>query len=45
MIKSITCEKECQRLWEIFSPHERAWDEWELMFAFHDEATYRFNFL
>jgi hypothetical protein len=45
MIKAITCEKECQRLWEIFSPHERAWDEWELMFAFHDEATYRFNFL
>ncbi len=45
MIKFITDEKECQRLWEMFSPHERAWDEWELMFAFHDEETYRFNFL
>lgn len=45
MIKFVTDEKECQRLWELFSPHERAWDEWELMFAFHDEETYRFNFL
>lgn len=45
MIKILTDEKECQRLWETFSPHQRAWDEWELMFAFHDEASYRFNFL
>ncbi|MFT4861415.1 MAG: hypothetical protein ACI95C_000625 [Pseudohongiellaceae bacterium] len=45
MIRFITDEKECKKHWELFSPHERAWDEWELMFAFHDEATYRFNFM
>lgn len=45
MIRFVTEVKECEQLWEQFSPHERAWDEWELMYAFHDEAIYRFNFL
>ncbi len=35
----------CQALWEQFSPHERAWDEWDLMYAFHDQDTYLFNFM
>lgn len=45
MIRFISDEKECELVWEQFSPHERAWDEWELMYAFHDQATYRFNFM
>ena len=36
---------ECERLWEQFTPHDRAWDEWDLMYAFHDQATYLFNFM
>jgi len=45
MIRTVTDPAECERLWETFSPHERAWDEWDLMFAFHDERIYRFHFL
>jgi hypothetical protein len=36
---------ECEALWEQFSPHIRAWDEWELMYAFHDQNRYRLNFM
>lgn len=45
MIRFITDQAECEALWEQFSPRERAWDDWELMYAFHDEARYRFNFM
>ena len=45
MIRFETNVAECEKLWDRFSPLERAWDEWELMYAFHDENTYRFNFL
>ena len=45
MIRFIKDAAECERVWEQFSPHERAWDEWELMYAFHDQETYRFNFM
>jgi len=45
MIRFVTEQAECEALWEQFSPRERAWDEWELMSAFHDEARYRFNFM
>jgi len=45
MIRFVTDEHECKQLWDTFSPHERAWDEWELMAAFHDEAVFRFNFV
>ena len=45
MIRFVTEQAECEALWDQFSPRERAWDEWELMYAFHDEARYRFNFM
>lgn len=37
--------RQCQLLWERFSPGRDAWDDWDLMFAFHDEDKHRFNFL
>lgn len=45
MIRFTTSMEECRSLWQRFSPHIRAWDEWDLMFAFHDEKTYTFNFM
>jgi hypothetical protein len=29
----------------MFSPQQQAWDDWDLMFAFHDQDRHRFNFL
>lgn len=34
----------CRSLWGQFSPKLRAWDNWDLMFAFHDIERYRFKF-
>ncbi|MSR11073.1 MAG: GNAT family N-acetyltransferase [Gammaproteobacteria bacterium] len=45
MIRFTTIMEECRDLWQKFSPHKRAWDEWDLMYAFHDQATYTFNFM
>lgn len=45
MIRFETNVAACEQLWDRFSPLERAWDEWELMYAFHDQSSYRFNFL
>ena len=45
MIRTETDIKECRKLWETFSPQEDAWDDWDLMFAFHDQDNHRFNFL
>lgn len=45
MIKLINDQEQCHALWDQFSPCERAWDEWELMYAFHDEKRYRFCFM
>lgn len=45
MIRTETDMKECRTLWEMFSPQQDAWDDWELMFAFHDQDKHRFNFL
>ena len=45
MIRFVTDQQECEALWEQFTPSERAWDNWELMYAFHDQDRYRFNFL
>lgn len=45
MIRTVTDRDECRRLWHAVSPHRRAWDEWDLMNAFHDDETYRFRFL
>ena len=35
----------CRKLWERFSPRQEAWDDWDLMFAFHDQERHRLNFL
>ncbi|MBT8099328.1 MAG: hypothetical protein KJO82_06240, partial [Gammaproteobacteria bacterium] len=45
MIRTETDSQECRKLWDAFSPHQDAWDDWDLMFAFHDQDTQRFNFL
>ena len=45
MIRTETDMQECRTLWEMFSPQEGAWDDWDLMFAFHDPDKHRFNFL
>ena len=45
MIRTETDVKECRKLWETFSPQQDAWDDWDLMFAFHDRDKHRFNFL
>ena len=45
MIRTETDIEECRRLWERFSPQQDAWDDWNLMAAFHDPDNHRFNFL
>ncbi len=45
MIRTETDIEECRKLWQAFSPGEDAWDDWDLMFAFHDQDKHRFNFL
>jgi hypothetical protein len=35
----------CRELWELFSPNLDAWDDWDLMYAFHDQDKHRLNFL
>ena len=45
MIRTLTDTQECRQAWGAMSPDQYAWDDWDLMFAFHDEARYRFNFL
>jgi hypothetical protein len=45
MIRFLDKEQDCRDAWQRISPHQRAWDEWDLMHAFHDQETYRFNFL
>ncbi|NNE41129.1 MAG: GNAT family N-acetyltransferase [Marinicaulis sp.] len=45
MIRTETDIHECRKLWEMFSPRQAAWDDWDLMFAFHDQGAHRFNFL
>lgn len=37
--------QECSNLWAMFSPKKDAWDDWDLMFAFHDQDRHRLNFL
>lgn len=36
---------ECQALWNQFSPQQQAWDDWELIEAFHDQERYRIQFM
>ena len=45
MIRTETNLLECKKLWEMFSPRQDAWDDWDLMYAFHDQDKHRFNFL
>lgn len=45
MIRTESDIRECRKLWEMFSPRKEAWDDWELMFAYHDEDRHRLNFL
>ncbi|HKJ18786.1 MAG TPA: GNAT family N-acetyltransferase [Xanthomonadales bacterium] len=45
MIHTLTSESQCRDAWQALSPRQRAWDEWDLMFAFHDEERFQFHFL
>ena len=45
MIRTETDIEACRELWNRFSPGQDAWDDWDLMFAFHDQDLQRFNFL
>lgn len=45
MIRTATDIQKCRELWDMFSPQQDAWDDWDLMFAFHDQDNHRFNFL
>jgi len=45
VIRTETDVDACRKLWDMFSPGKDAWDDWDLMFAFHDEDKHRFNFL
>ena len=45
MIRVETDIKKCRNIWERLSPGQDAWDDWALMFAFHDEDKHRLNFL
>ena len=44
-IRTETDDRKCKELWEALSPGRDAWDDWDLMFAFHDQDKHRFNFL
>ena len=45
MIRTETVMQECRKLWDTLSPHQDAWDDWDLMYAFHDQDRHRLNFL
>lgn len=45
MIRTATELQECLDLWQRFSPGRDAWDDWDLMYAFHDQDKHRFQFL
>jgi hypothetical protein len=45
VIRTETDSQECRKLWAMFSPQRDAWDDWDLMFAFHDQENQRLNFL
>ena len=45
MIRIETDERECRRLWNLLSPAQGAWDDWNLMVAFHHPGSHRFHFL
>jgi hypothetical protein len=45
VIRTETDIQECRKLWDVLSPHQDAWDDWDLMYAFHDQDKHRLNFL
>jgi hypothetical protein len=45
MIRTETDLGECRTLWERFSPGQDAWDDWDLIFAFHDQDIHRLHFM
>ena len=45
MIRTETDLDACRELWSTFSPGRDAWDDWALLFAFHDQDRHRLNFL
>lgn len=45
MISTETDTQKCRKLWNMLSPQQNAWDDWDLMFAFHDIDRHRMNFL
>ena len=45
MIRTETDSEACRKLWGMLSPQQGAWDDWDLIFAFHDQDRHRLNFL
>ena len=45
MIRTENDLQKCRTLWERFSPGQDAWDDWDLMFAFHEQNDHRPHFL
>ena len=45
MIRTETDTQECRKLWSMFSPQREAWDDWDVMYVFHDQKNHRLNFL
>ena len=45
MIRIETDTGNCRELWTTFSPALGPWDDWELIYAFHDEVRHRLRFL
>jgi hypothetical protein len=45
MMRTETDVEECRKLWDTLSPRQEAWDDWDVMFAYHDPDRQRFEFL
>jgi len=45
VIRTETDALECRKLWDLFSPGHDPWDDWDLIFAFHDQDNHRLQFL
>jgi hypothetical protein len=45
VIRTESDTQECRKLWDKFSPHRDAWDDWDLMYAFHDQDKHDLHFL
>jgi hypothetical protein len=45
VIRTATDTETCREIWNALSPGQEPWDDWEIVFAFHDEERHRLNFL